>query len=178
MKATLVRQGLYVAGLTVVWLMLWDRVSIANTVAGILVACLVLLVFPTKRRSRERKERPTVIRPFAVLRLLGYVVWQIAVSNLLVAKEIVARRSQIRTGIIACRLHTTSPGLITLIADIIEISPGTMTVDTRAEPPTLYLHVLMLHDPLHARHQVAHLEQLVLRAFGTDEDVPEHGVPR
>ena len=115
-----------------------------------------------------------MIRPLAALHLLGYVAWQLVVSNLLVAREIVARRSRIRTGIIACRLHTTSPGLITLIADIIEISPGTMTVETRAEPPTLYLHMLMLHDPLHARHQVAHIEKLVLRAFGTDDDVPDH----
>lgn len=174
MKATLIRQGIYVIGLTIVWLLLWDRFTVANTVAGLLVGALVLWVFPTKRRNRSSQEHPTVIRPIAVLRLLGYVFWQLVVSNLLVAREIVARRSRIRTGIIACRLHTTSPGLITLIADIIEISPGTMTVETRAEPPTIYLHVLMLHDTLHARHQLAHLERLVLAAFGTEGDVPGH----
>ena len=84
----------------------------------------------------------------------------------------VAPRQRIRTGIIACRLRTTSPGMITLIADILEISPGTMIVDARSEPPTLYVHFLMLREPLEARHEVAHLERLVLRAFGADTDVP------
>ena len=45
-----------------------------------------------------------------------------------------------------------------------------MTVDVRAEPPTLYVHVLMLRDVIAARREVAHLEHLLLRAFGTEQD--------
>jgi multicomponent Na+:H+ antiporter subunit E len=168
-KAFLLRQGLYVLGLTAVWVMLWDRVSVANIASGVLVAVVLLVVFPTRRQTGQ--VGATVIRPLAIARLLGYVAVQLVVSNWLVAREIVSRRSHIRTGIVACRLHTTSPNLITLISSILEISPGTMTVELRAEPPTLYLHVLMLRDVLDARRSVAHLESLVLRAFGTASDV-------
>lgn len=173
-KRTLQRRLLYVAGLTLVWLMLWDRMSIANAVAGVLIACLVLIVFPTARKVLET--RPAVIRPLGVLRLLGYLFVQLVVSNWLVARQIVSRRAHIRTGIVACRLHTDTPGLIALLASIVELSPGMMTVDTRAEPPTLYVHVLMLDDEIAARREVAHLERHVLRAFGTDDDLIEPGV--
>jgi len=173
MRRSLNRRLLYVAGLTIVWLMLWDRMTIANAVAGVLVATLVLIVFPTARRVSEA--RPAVIRPFAVLRLFGYLFVQLIVSNWLVARQIVARRAHIRTGIVACRLHTDTPGLIALLASIVELSPGMMTVDTRAEPPTLYVHVLVLDDVLAARRDVAHLERHVLRAFGTDDDLVEPG---
>lgn len=169
-RRTLIRRGLYVVGLTLVWLMLWDTFSVANAASGVLVACLVLIVFPTKEREERTAPHATVIRPFAVLRLVLYVAGQLVVSNALVAREIVARRSRIRTGIVACRLQTSTPGMITLIANLIEISPGTMTVEVRAEPPTIYVHMLMLRELLEARASVAHLERLVLDAFGTDAD--------
>ena len=168
MRASIVRRMLYVTALTLVWLLLWDRITVANAVGGVVVACVVLIVFPTA--SRVREARPAVIRPLPTMRLAGYVLAQLAVSNGLVAREILSPRSHVRTGIVACRLRTDSPGLVTLLANIVALSPGTMTVEVRAEPPTLYVHVLMLRDVAAARRGVAHLEHLVLRAFGTEDD--------
>jgi multicomponent Na+:H+ antiporter subunit E len=166
--ASIGRRLLYVAALTVVWLMLWDRITVANAVSGVAVACLVLVVFPTARLVRQA--RPAVFRPLAASHLAAYVAGQLVVSNWLVAREILSRRSHIRTGILACPLHTESPGLITLLANIVGLSPGTMTVDVRAEPPTLYVHVLMLRDVGAAKGDVARLEQLILRAFAAEPD--------
>lgn len=162
------RRVLSIAALTVVWLMLWDRISVANAASGVVVAIVVLTVFPTARRVRDA--HPIVIRPLPTIRLFGYIAKQLVISNVLVAREIVTRSSRIRTGIVACRMHTDSPGLVTLIANILQISPGTMTVDVHAEPATIYVHVLMLRDVVSARRAVAHLEKLVLAAFGTDAD--------
>lgn len=168
MRASIGRRVLYIAALTAVWLMLWDRITVANALSGVAVACLVLAVFPTARVVRNA--RPAVFRPVATVRLAGFVAAQLVVSNWLVAREILSRRSHIRTGILACPLHTESHGLITLLANIVAVSPGTMTVDVRAEPPTLYVHVLMLRDVAAAKSEVARLEQLLLRAFGTESD--------
>jgi multicomponent Na+:H+ antiporter subunit E len=168
MKGRVGRRLLYVATLTVVWLMLWDRITVANAVSGVAVAVLVLVVFPTARLIRQA--RPPAFRPFAALRLASYVAGQLVVSNWLVAREILSRRSHISTGIVACPLHTESAGLITLLANIVALSPGTMTVDVRAEPPTLYVHVLMLRDVGAAKGEVARLEQLILRAFASQPD--------
>ncbi len=167
-KASLVRRVVYVATLTVVWLMLWDRITVANTVAGVLVASLVLVVFPTARRADAT--RPIVVRPFAVARLAGYVAKQLVVSNWLVAREIVGRHSHIKTGIVAVPLRTDAPGIVTLLANIVALAPGTMAVEARSEPPTLYVHVLMLRDVQAAKREVAHLEGLLLRAFATEAD--------
>lgn len=168
MSASFPRRLLYVAALTLVWLLLWDRITIANAAGGVVVACVVLVVFPTARRVRDA--RPPVIRPLATLRLAGFVAVQLAVSNWLVAREILSRRSHVRTGIVACPLRTDAPGVVTLLANIVALSPGTMTVDVRADPPTLYVHVLMLRDVAAARREVVRLEGLVLRAFGTDAE--------
>jgi multicomponent Na+:H+ antiporter subunit E len=167
-RAPFTRPLVYVATLTAVWLMLWDQITIANAVAGIVVGCLVLIVFPTERRVGTG--RPVIVRPLAVVRLAGYVVVQLVVSNWLVAREILGRRSHIRTGIVAVPLRTNAPGMVTLLANIVALSPGTMTVEARAEPPTLYVHVLMLRDVQAAKREVAHLEHLLRRAFDPDAD--------
>jgi hypothetical protein len=41
-----------------------------------------------------------------------------------------------------------------------------MTVDVEADPVVLHIHVLKLDDVEDVRAQVAHLEWLVLQAFG------------
>jgi multicomponent Na+:H+ antiporter subunit E len=167
-RASFSRLLVYVATLTAVWLMLWDQITIANAVAGVVVGCLVLVVFPTARRVGTG--RPAIVRPLAVVRLACYVVVQLVVSNWLVAREILGRRSHIRTGIVAVPLRTNAPGMVTLLGNIVALSPGTMTVEARAEPPTLYVHVLMLRDVQAAKREVAHLEHLLLRAFDPDAD--------
>lgn len=171
MKAMLMRQGLYVVALTVVWTMLWDRISVANIAGGVVVSCVLLAVFPTAWRAHEKRRHAPVVRPLAVARLCGYVAWQLVVSNWMVARQIVRRRADVRTGIVGCRLHTSSVPLTTLIANILSLSPGTMTVDVRSQPSTIYVHVLVLRNVLEVRRSVAHLERLVLLAFASDGDV-------
>ena len=113
--------------------------------------------------------------PFAVLRLLVHFVTQLVVSNAVLAWQIVRPHPALRTGIVSCQLHTRSPGLITLITDILALSPGTITVDvdTRDDggPSTIFVHVLRLDDPADVRGRVARLERMVVDAFGTRDEV-------
>jgi multicomponent Na+:H+ antiporter subunit E len=102
---------------------------------------------------------------------------QFVVSNALVAREIVARRSRVRTGIVACPLRTESEPIITLLANVLALSPGTMPVDVQTSPPVIHLHVLVLRDVARARRDVARLEELAVGAFGSDEDVARLSTP-
>ena len=47
------------------------------------------------------------------------------------------------------------------------LSPGTMTVEVELDPPTIYLHILDLHDVGQVRASIATLEDLTVRAFGS-----------
>lgn len=154
--------------LTVIWVLLWGEPSVANVLSGIVVSSLLLAVFPGRRGTRPDLGRP---RPIGLVRFLAYVGVQFVVSNVLVAREIVTRRSRVRTGVVACRLRTESPSMIAFLANIVALTPGTMPVDVETDPPTLYVHVLMLKDPASARRDVARLESLAVRAFGTAADI-------
>lgn len=173
------RSFAYAVGLVLAWVMLWDKVSVANVAAGVLVAAVILVTFPLQRvPGRERRS----VRPAALLRLAAAVVRDLAVSNVTVALQILSRNQELHSGIVACRMRTSSPKSLSTMANVLALSPGTMAVDAIAEPPTLFVHVLTVDDPLDVRRRVAHIERLVIEALGSAADrealvIHEGGTP-
>lgn len=164
----------YAVGLAVAWVMLWDQVSVANVAAGVVVATVILVAFPLQRvPDRERR----TVRPLALVRLAAAVLRDLAVSNVTVALQILSRNQELHSGIVACRMRTSSSKSLSTMANVLALSPGTMAVDAVAEPPTLFVHVLTLDDPLDVRRHVAHIERLVIEALGSAADREALAIP-
>jgi multicomponent Na+:H+ antiporter subunit E len=157
----------YATGLAVAWTMLWDRVSVANVVGGFVVAAALLLVFPLRPVAPEDRR---LVRPVALLRLAASVVVDVVVATVVVARTVVSPSRRHRTGVVACRMRTASPKVLSTVANALALSPGTMAVDATNDPPTLYVHVLQLDSTLDMRRKVAHLERLVIEALGSEVD--------
>jgi multicomponent Na+:H+ antiporter subunit E len=157
----------YAAGLAVAWTMLWDRVTVANVVGGLAVAAALLLVFPLRHVLPEDRR---LVRPAALVRLATSVLRDVIVATAVVTRTIVSRNRRLRTGVVACRMRTSSPKVLSTVANALALSPGTMAVDAINDPPTLYVHVLQLDTTLGMRRKVAHLERLVIEAIGSEAD--------
>jgi multisubunit Na+/H+ antiporter MnhE subunit len=56
--------------------------------------------------------------------------------------------------------------VLTLMAHVIALTPGTMTVEATSDPPVLYVHFLLLDDLAEARRSLARLERLAVAALG------------
>jgi multicomponent Na+:H+ antiporter subunit E len=153
-----------VALLLALWLLAWGQVSTANVVSGVVVIGLLLVAFPDGRGAPSGAP----VRPFAIARLAGYVVVNLVVANLVVARQILGRRSRVDSGVVDYAPECADDLVITLVANIIALSPGTMTVDVEREPARLSVHFLMLDDEDVARRSIARLEALVIAATGRD----------
>jgi multicomponent Na+:H+ antiporter subunit E len=151
--------------LVALWLLAWGEVSPANVVTGVALVGVLLVAFPVERTTRVRA-RP---RPLALARLGAYIVGNLIVSNVLVARQVVARRARINTGVIEYDPHYPTDLVMAVVANIIALTPGTMTVDVTQEPPLLRVHFLMLEDEESARRSITRLERLVAAATGADE---------
>jgi multicomponent Na+:H+ antiporter subunit E len=160
-----IRTAGYVGFLLVVWLLLWGEVSAANVVSGLLVAALLLVVFP-----RPRSTTGFVIRPIPTVRFLALFAHDLVVSNLVLSREVVSRRSRMQTGVIAVPIHGCSESLLAVIANLLALSPGTMTVDITTQPSVLYVHVLIFRDLESVRAKIARLNRLVVEAFASRDD--------
>ncbi|HRE00029.1 MAG TPA: Na+/H+ antiporter subunit E [Ilumatobacteraceae bacterium] len=89
----------------------------------------------------------------------------------------VTRGSSIHTGIVACPLRTDSEAILTFLANVLSLTPGTMAVHVQNDPPLIYVHVLHLRSPDDTRRSFYNLEELTVRAFGSPEAILALGGP-
>jgi multicomponent Na+:H+ antiporter subunit E len=151
--------------LIVMWIALWGTLSIANILGGALVA-LAVLVFAGRVKPRPVHN----LHPDAALRYLRTFAMQLVVANWQVIKAVL-RPGTIKPGILAMPLHHASDAVVTLVANSITLTPGTLTLETerRDDVAVLYVHALDLTDADGVREDICELEVLAVDAFaGSD----------
>lgn len=63
------------------------------------------------------------------IRFRGYFLWQLLLSNLRVAYDVITPRLYMRPGILAVPLDAEIDLEITLLANLITLTPGTLSLD-------------------------------------------------
>lgn len=154
-----------VALIVVVWLALWSEISVANVVSGLGLAAVIVLAFDTWN------EGGLIIRPLRMLRFGLYFAYLLVLSTAAVVRTVLAPRDRVHTGILSVPLEGSSDAVATLIADAITLTPGTLTLEVRREPLTLYIHALDTRDLDSIRRDVRRLEVLAVRAFGDSDAI-------
>lgn len=153
----------YGVALVAIWVLAWGTLSIANVLSGLAVAALLMWLAPD---TWPRAKRPSSFRLGAAARFVVHVAGQVVVSNLALSRDVVRRRVQVRSGVMAVPLPDLSDGLLTLIVNVMALSPGTIPLQVTREPNVLYVHVLQMSDVEASRREVERLVELACHAFG------------
>lgn len=154
-----------VLAIVAAWLALWSDVSVANVVSGLAVAVVIVGGFDTWRRG------PMRLRPLRAAKFGIWFAYKLVESTWAVSRAVIAPRHRVHTGIISVPLQGCSDAVATLIADAITLTPGTLTLEVRREPLTLFIHALDTRDLESIRRDVRMLEVLAVRAFGDDDAI-------
>lgn len=169
-------QPLSVVWLTLVWAALWRDLNVLVLVSGVLVGVLVCLVFPLPPVALFARVRPW---PLVVL-VIDFLV-SIVRASVEVA-VVVLRRRPLRNAVVAVDLETTSDFVLTGVATMLSLVPGSVVVEVRRSTHTLFLHVLDTPDRERAerfRTEALAVEQRFLAAFvPREEPAPEPGKDR
>jgi multicomponent Na+:H+ antiporter subunit E len=155
-----------VVWLTVLWVLLWGSLSLANVASG-LVAAVAVVAFARIPRQADGPDERARIDLLATTWLAVFVVYKLVEANLVLAWEIVTPRNRIHSGVIAVPLRTASETTMMVVANVVTLTPGTVTIEAIGSPPVLYVHVLHLRDIEHVRTDLLHLEALTVKAFGS-----------
>lgn len=154
--------------LTAVWVGLWGSVTVANVLGGLVVAAGLVAVLPLP----PVPGRP-VVRPLSLLRFVGHFVVDLVVSSVQVSRLVLRPRLALSQGVIAVPVTGASDGLLTLLADAISLTPGTLTLEVDRPRSTLYVHVLDVGagtgEIASVRRSMTNLERLAVRAVGSAE---------
>jgi multicomponent Na+:H+ antiporter subunit E len=106
------------------------------------------------------------VRVAKILRLAGYFVWQLLISNLRVLWDVVTPKHISRPGVIAVPLEARTDFEIMLVANLVSLTPGTLTLDVSEDRKSLYVHVMFLDDVESARREIQQgIEKRVLEAI-------------
>ncbi len=125
-----------------IWLLLWDGFSLGLLVLGTAIA----LVIPVFAR-RFWPDAPKVNSYATLFEYLGLFVWDILIANLNVAWLIVQPNSSLRPTFLEIPLDIDHPFLITILANTISLTPGTVSSNVAGDRSVLLVHCLDCEDP-------------------------------
>lgn len=131
--------------LTIVMTLLWA--ALTGSFAGpnlLLGAVLALAALALLGIGGVRPLR----RVWLTLMLIAVFFYELMVSAITVAKIVLMPnlKARLRPAIVAVPLSVKSDLEIALLANMITLTPGTLTIDVSDDNSVLYVHVLMLDD--------------------------------
>jgi multicomponent Na+:H+ antiporter subunit E len=126
------------------WLLLSGRLDMLHLGFGLACSFLVALV---SHDLLMKSSRGSLSRLRALIRLipfLGWLVYQIILANIQVARIVINPKMPIRPGIVRFRSRLTGDVAQTTLANSITLTPGTMTLDIVGSD--YYIHCLAIKD--------------------------------
>ena len=81
---------------------------------------------------------------------------ELVIANIRMARFTLGPLRDLRPGIVAVPLEEMSDMEITTLANLITLTPGTMTVDVSSDRRCLYVHCMDASDPDAIRREIKH----------------------
>ncbi|CAN7215660.1 Na+/H+ antiporter subunit E [Rhizobium rhizogenes] len=147
--------------LAIVWAAITGSASFLNLVFGFVLSALAL--------SIVRESYGGVLylgRARRILALLLLFLRELAKSAWAVAVTVMSPKMDVKPGIFAFPLTVDRDFEIALLANLITLTPGTLSVDVSDDRKTLYVHALDCSDPEAVKRGIAEgFERRILEAF-------------
>jgi multicomponent Na+:H+ antiporter subunit E len=130
---------LWILVLALAWTALVGELNPFRLAEGAVLGFLVLLL-------RRQIGLDFLVRIWKLGVLLVYFVWKLFLANLRVALDIVTPNDNIRAGVVAVPLDIKGSMGVTALANIISLTPGTVTMDVSDDQSVIYIHTMHLRD--------------------------------
>jgi len=138
------RLPLLVIVLALLWLAITGNFSGANLVFGALIAVGAVFLLRDSVAPPRALKRLRRIVSLAVLFLYELGLSAVRVAILVVTPDL---RTALRPAVVAVPLTVKSDAEITVLANLITLTPGTLSIDLSDDRKHLYVHALSVSDP-------------------------------
>jgi multicomponent Na+:H+ antiporter subunit E len=82
-----------------------------------------------------------------IIRFVGFYLSELIMANVRVAIDVVTPRHRAKPGVVAVPLDAESDAEITILANLITMTPGSLTLDVSDDRRVLYVHAMFVEDP-------------------------------
>ena len=160
-----------IALLTLVWLLLWGQVTPITLLGGVLVSCLILVVFPFPKVAVDG-----TLRPWRAIVLLLRFLYAVTIASFTVGWLAIRRARPPGSAVILIELVSHSDLRQTLTGELISLVPGSLLIELDSRGRRMWLHVLDADTPekiASARRKARLQEHRLLQAIGPAHEVAE-----
>jgi multicomponent Na+:H+ antiporter subunit E len=138
------RAFVYNVVLTIFWMAVTEAFTLENFLIGFALCFLILLL---ARPLFDPQSQRYFTLAWKLPRFAGLMLWEIVLSSIRVAQAVLSPDMKIKPGIIAYPLQAKSDLEITLLANLITLTPGTLSLDVSNDRRVLYIHGMFVDDP-------------------------------
>jgi multicomponent Na+:H+ antiporter subunit E len=147
--------------LAVLWMAISGVWSALGFFVGFVIGALIVSILPSNGKSPRYG-----IRLFRIGKLFAVFLKELSLSVYRVARLVLSPEMKFTPGIFLFPLTVTSDFEIALLANLVTLTPGTLTVDVTDDRKSLLVHAVDCPDPDAARKDIAEgFERLILEAF-------------
>jgi multicomponent Na+:H+ antiporter subunit E len=127
--------------LALVWVGMTGDFTPGNFMIGFALGLLILFF------ARRVVGTPNYLaKSGQVLELILFVIWELILANLRVAYDVLTPGYHMRPGVVAIPLDARTDAEITLLANLITLTPGTLSLDVSSDRRMLYIHVMYIDN--------------------------------
>lgn len=123
--------------LTMIWLLLVNSITLGHVVLGILLGWAIPLF-----TLRFWPDKVTIFKPFQLVKFTVLVIYDILIANLIVARLILSNPRKLKPTFIIVPLALKSDIAISLLTNVISLTPGTVSSLLSEDCSQLIVHVL------------------------------------
>ncbi len=143
------------------WCALVGNLTVPNLIAGFLIGFLALSV--SSPMFDKTGYFTSVIR---LARLLLHFVYEFVISCAWIFWDVLTPVHKSRPAIVAIPLDIEDPLQITMLANLISLTPGSLSLDVSPDNKVLYVHVMFVDNPDEIRRKIKNgLERRVREAM-------------
>lgn len=158
-----------IIALAVVWVLLWDKVSLGNIVNGLIIGAVVTQIFPLPSIQYFGR-----VHPWRLTLLIGRFLIDLVVAAVEIVVATLSPGPSRGGSIVEVQLRTRSEFYMTIVSALVSLVPGSIVVEARRRAGILYVHGFHITSPEgleELRQDVLDVETRVVRALGTAEEI-------
>jgi multicomponent Na+:H+ antiporter subunit E len=144
--------------LALTWAALQGELNSVNLAVGFFISAGLIYLF------RRMFFGPLYFRQTVMSLTLALVfIKELLKSNIAVLRVVLSPRLRVRSGVIALPTELTNEVALTVLANMITLTPGTLTLDISPDRRYLYVHTLNLDDPEEVKREIQEAFEVYLR---------------
>jgi multicomponent Na+:H+ antiporter subunit E len=127
--------------LAIIWVMATGTLTEENFIFGFLISFMILYLITI---NKEERKYFTMLPKLVTF--IFFMLWEIIKANFQAIRDSLYAKSKLSPAIVKYPLEAESDVEITLLANLVSLTPGTLIMDVSDDKKVMYIHVLHLEN--------------------------------